>query len=320
MYPTSSGGGFFWQRLFEGRPIHQKQPTELGLRLMEEDRLPDPAHMIDSNEKPLVDVTFPAKFSPAEKEMSDREKLAWKNYQLYRLTLKMDRRDTVYEALATSDYPYFRPTQHWMGSPFPVIEPHPFVGEVFTGMRWYEHVTSAVTAVLYYQYIRMKPMIRYSGTNWFTHKYMLFFVFSMMEFNFGYRSIWRLQGQVPNEPECYKYGICETPDRLRMKSEYWGKFRAYKEEWCRRWDYYMWGMRPGERLTFFSGCWMPPWPVRFNTKYDFPIRKNPFVLTDQAVRDMRLEHNTSFTYAEGADSYIERARPEVKYLWRGGIG
>lgn len=318
---TNPGGGLFISKVLKGNgDVHKRTSTDLGQRLYEEGRIADPAHMIGENGKPIVDVTFPAKFAATEKEMTDREKMAWKNYQLYKVTLKLDRRDTVFEALATSDYPHFRVTQHWMGAPFPIIEPHPFVGEVFSGMRWYEHTFSVAFAILYFQWIRFKPTTRYGGSNWYSQKAIMIGVFAMMEFNFGYRSIWRLQGMVPNEPECFKYGICETPDRLRKKAEYWGKFKAYKEEWCRRWDYYMWGMRPGERFSLMSACWMAPWPVRYNTRYDYPIRKNPFVLTDQSIRDMRLDHNVGFYYAPGTDSYIERARPEVKYIWRGGVG
>ena len=95
--------------------------------------------------------------------------------------------------------------------------------------------------------------------------------------------------------------------------------KDYKEEWMRRFDYHVWGMRPGERTGLFSACHFPPYPVAFCTRTDFPMRKNPFILSSKPISKLRLDSMQSYFWAEDADTPIERARPEVNYLYRGGL-
>lgn len=324
MYNTYAGQpadkSFSWARFFEyGKPVTQKPISPNSVNYYP-DKIEDPAAMFDGNNKPIYDASNHTKFAVSEKEMSDHQKMAWKQFQMWRTTLKIDRRDTVLEALTSGDYPHSRVSHHWLGTPYPVIEPHPTISEVLISLRWYEHVASAVFAVLYFQWARSKPVIKYSGSNWFAQKAIMIFVFSCLEFNWGYRVIWRLQGTAPNEPECYKYGVYETPARLKIKAERWRRFKAYKEEWMRRWNYCMWGMRPGEQYTLLSACWMSPWPVRYNEKFDYPVRKNPFKLSSVSVRDMAWDHPLVMAYPEGRDNLLNRQRPEFNHIWRGGIG
>lgn len=312
-------GLWSFSRAEMGLPVHQKEYTEEGKRLVAEGRLEDPG-MINGNGKPIYDTSNHTRFTVSEKDMTDHQKMQWKNFQLWKSTLKIERRDHVIEAITTSDYPHSRMSHHWMGTPFPVIEPQPWVGEVFFALRWYEHALALMSSTIYWQYMSAKPAVRYFNMPWYSKKWITVALTLNCEFAFGYRAIWRLQGQTPNETECYKYGVLETPHRLAVKADRWRRFKNYKEEWMRRYDYYLWGMRPGERWSFFSPCWMAPWPIRFNTKTDYPIRKNPYMLSKHGIRERYLESNYGHYFPVDADDYLTRSRPEVKYIWRGGIG
>jgi hypothetical protein len=282
------------------------------------DHVPDPA-CIKDNGKPVFDATFTSTYKLTEKDMSEPELLAWKNFQLYKTSMKIDRRDSVYMALAASDYTNFKVSDHWLGAPYPIIEPNPFMAEVMFGVRWYEHIMSVFFGFGFFVWFRTKPTVRYSPLNVFVQKCSILWMFVMMEMNWGYRSIARLQGRVHNEPECFKYGVVETPRRLEEKIKYWRKYKAYKDEWMRRFDYHVWGMRPGERQTFFSSCFISPFPVLFCEKTEFPMRKNPFILSSKPISKLRLDSMASYYYAKDANTPIEQARPEVNYIYRGGM-
>jgi hypothetical protein len=292
---------------------------EVGQRLYAEGKIMDPVGCVDSNGKPIFDASAHMQYNVTEKEMSDADKLAWRTYQLYKLTMKVERRDSVYQALVGSDYTNGQPTHHFLGAPYPVIEPNPYIGELLTGVRWYEHIFSAVSAIGYYQYIRTKPNIKYSYTSLHVQKWTFMFLYVFFEMCCMQRSLLRLQGRIPNEPECHKFGVLESKERLEKKVEYWRKYKAYKEEWMRRWDYHVWHMRPGERYQLWSSCHFPPYPVLFSSKTDFPMRKNPFVLSSKPIGELRLDCQAAHYYPKGATTPVEAERPEIKYLWRGGI-
>ena len=265
------------------RPF-QKQYTDAGINMYTEGIIADPAAVKDDGTTPVY--TQPAHAKPQhlldvsesrlatainEKPMSDVESYHWRKFQLFRTLMKIERRDTVHEALSSSDYWGGRATHHWLGTPFPIIEPNPFVGEAWAAVRWYEHMFAIGMGIFNHQRAAANPSVRFSSQG--VSKVHIMSTVLTLEMAFIYRSIWRLTGQSPNEPECYKYGVYETPARLQQKAERWRKFANYKEEWMRRWNYYHWGMRPGEDWSVNSCCYFKHWKVRYNTKTDLLQRK-----------------------------------------------
>lgn len=284
------------------------------------DYVPDPIGSFDATGKPIFDSTVSHKYTVSEKEMTDAQKMSWRTYQLYKLTLKLERRDTVYEALMSSDYANFNCEHHWLGTPYPIIEPYPFMLEVFYGVRWYEHAISFLFGHLFYQYQRTRPNIRYTTFNPSVNRIAFLWIWCTSDMLFGFRSCARLQGKCENHHECLKYGILETKERLAQKAENWRKFADYKKEWVQRFDYYIWGMRPGERHTFFSQCHWGPKDIDYNTRLDFPQRLNPFVLSTTPINKWRIEVAWGYFFQPGADTPLERSKPEMHYQYRGGVG
>jgi len=280
--------------------------------------LPDPVGCVDGNGKPIFDVSFTHKYTTKEKEMSDQQKLALKTFQLYRTAIKVERRDNILQALSGSDYTSASPRHHWLGTPWPIIEPNPHFAEVMIGVRWYEHGLALATGVLYFQFIRARPFIRYNATNWFMHKMAAYCMFGLMEGAMGFRSYCRLLGMFENTHESYKYGVYETPERLRFKHENWVKLEKYKDEWCKRWDYYMWGMRPGERWKIFAVCIGNPYPVTYNKIFDYPMRKNVYWLSSKPITEFTLDARIGHDYSFDDSSPAMNQRPELKYLWTSG--
>merc|ERR1711991_72810 len=138
--------------------------------------------------------------------------------------------------------------------------------------------------------------------------------YGMLEGGLCFRAMNRLGGKVENDVECERFGVMESKARLEEKAKYWERYRKYKEEWMKRYDYYVFGMRPGERYTLFSPCHYPPAAVVFNKRTDFPMRKNPFILSDQplttAQKQQAIEHLRA---KEGTPHPAEFGRPEMKY-------
>jgi hypothetical protein len=299
------------------RPMTRIQ-KEVGDRLFKDGYIPDPVGCVNTDGKPVFDATVPQLLNVTEKEMKDSSKMAWKVYQLWKTSLKVERRDSIYEALTSGEYSNMSAAHHFLGTPYPVIEPHPHIWEVCVAIRWYEHVASLLITAGFYNYMRTKPVMRYSHLNMIVQKASMWFCFFFMECLFGDRAWLRLQGKIDNEAECYKYGTLETKDRLEKKVEYWQRYKAFKAEWMRRWDYHVWGQRPGERYSFLSACHCPPYPVMFCEKTDFPMRKNPFVLSARPLSEYKMESVSMHWYPQ-SDKYggpSVDGHPEFKYLYR----
>lgn len=280
------------------------------------DYVADPANAIDINGKPVFDCTFNHKYEVTENEMSDFQKIAWKQYLLYKTTLKVDRRDTVYEALATSDTTNSSNLHNWLGAPFPVIEPKPSPGELFYTIRWYEHISALACSLGFYAYLRAKPSIRFSAAYIGAQRGAFYWTFGMLEFGLGHRASCRLRGTIENEREADIFGVVENKSRLEEKVKFWEKYRAYKEEWMKRYDYYVYGLRPGERFTLLSSCHFPPAPVLFNKRTDFKLRRNPFLLSEQPATPAEIDKlykHFARTQGNRTPHPLELHRPEVKY-------
>ncbi|CBH17726.1 NADH-ubiquinone oxidoreductase complex I, 21 kDa subunit, putative [Trypanosoma equiperdum] len=268
--------------------------------------------------RPIFIATDHTKFTPSTKqELTDQQKLAWKSFQLWRTTLGIERRDNVYKTLTNSDYTNFRLGTHILGTPYPVIETVPGFFDVFKAVRWYEHAISLAVALGYGYWIRSKASTRYSRMMPMSRTSITMLTFISTDLCFCYRSMYRLTGYLPNEYECFKYGVLEDKDKLQRKKELWEKYANHKREWCRRYDYHVYGIRPGETFSFFSACMIPSWEPRYNTRTDYPPRKNPYFLTSTPLRDTFLE--SPFTYEIPKDETVPlvRERPELKYLYRG---
>ncbi len=291
---------------------------EVGERLFKDGYIPDPVGCVNPNGRPVFDASVPTVHNVTEKDMKETGKLMWRTYALWKTSLKVERRDSVYEALVAGEYSNLQAAHHFLGTPFPMIEPHPHIAEAFVAIRWYEHFISALISVGFYQYMRTKPVLRYSHLNMTVQKGFIWFCFVFFEFLMGERAIMRLAGKIENEAECYKFGVLETRDRLERKVEYYRKFRDFKNEWLRRWDYHVWGMRPGERYKIWSACFFPAYPIMFCEKVDFPMRKNPFTLSSAPLSEYKLEPIAAHWYPtyNKAKGPVVEGHPEFKYLYR----
>lgn len=274
---------------------------------------------VDTNGKPVFIATNHKRYmATSDRQLTDQEQLHWKVFQLYKATLSVERRDSVYQSLTTSDFANYRLTEHILGTPFPVIEHEPSVWDCFNGLRWYEHTISASIGVGYNYWIRSKPSLRHVHIRGMSRSATLWMNVLATEMLFMYRSFWRLTGVAPNDAECKYFGVLEDSTRLKQKADLWAKYAAYKEEWCRRWDYHVFGIRPGERFSLFSACMLPPKPILFNTTTDYPMRKNPYFLSTTPLRDMFLENPFITHLPQRVKDYpLAQVRPEVAQLYHG---
>eukprot|EP00760_Papus_ankaliazontas_P003324 PhM_4_TR11550/c0_g1_i2/m.83916 len=277
--------------------------------------IPDPHGCIDANGKSIIDLSHPAVYNITEKkELTDAERMTYKQFELYRLLKRMERRDNVFQALTTSDFTNTSTVQLYLGTPYPVIEPNPHVFEVYWGIRWYEHVLAGVAGAMYFLWARTKPGTRY-GSLLQSSKWLGVGWGVLVDWGWTYRSLLRLTGQSPNEAECFKYGVLESPERLKEKADLWRQYAEYKDEWMRRYNYHVWGMRPGETFSFFSAMHAPPLPVRYNTRFDYPRRKNPYVVHRTDIQNFKLDLGIGFGYTSN-DPFLSVQRPDTKYLRR----
>ncbi|RNF13926.1 hypothetical protein TcG_08040 [Trypanosoma cruzi] len=273
---------------------------------------------VNINGKPIFLAVEHTRCAPStERELSDQELLAWKSFQLWRSTLSVERRDNVYKSLTNSDYTNFRLAHHIMGTPFPVVDTTPGIFDVGKSVRWYEHAISVAVALAYGYWIRSKASTRNAHMMPMSRSAITLLTFFSMDLCFFYRSMYRLTGYLPNDYECRKYGVMEDKERLERKKFLWEKYAKYKKEWCRRFDYHVYGIRPGENWSFFSACLFPAWAPMFNTCTDYPPRKNPYFLTATPLRNIFAE--SPFTYEIPKDETVPlvKERPEFKYLYRG---
>ncbi|KAK7197436.1 NADH-ubiquinone oxidoreductase complex I, 21 kDa subunit [Novymonas esmeraldas] len=273
---------------------------------------------IDGAGKPIFVATEHTRFSAREdRELSDQEQLAWKSFQLWRTSLSIERRDSVYQTITNGDYTNFNLTRHIMGTPYPVIDNTPSILNTAAGVRMYEHGISFLVAYSYSMWVRSKASLRHVHLHRATRMSVSFGTFMFTDLCFWYRSMFRLSGFLPNDYECRKFGVMESQERLEQKKEMWEKYSAYKREWCRRFDYHVYGIRPGETLSLFSACWLPAWGTSYGTVTDYPLRKNPYFLSATPLRDMYTEYSFTIEPPRSANSPLPHARPEVLYTFRG---
>lgn len=269
--------------------------------------------------KPIFLATEHTKCAPstADRQLSDQEQLAWKSFQLWRTTMSVGRRDKIYHDVASSEYTNFHLAYHLMGTPYPIIENNVGLTECFMAIRPYEHLISLSCAAGYSLWIASKASTRHVLTKGVTSRLICYLNFSMAEIGFCYRSLMRLTGHLPNDLECRKYGVLEDKDRLEQKKKLWEQYAAYKKEWCRRFDYHVYGIRPGSNWSFLSACWIPNWTPRYNTVTDYPPRKNPYFLSSSPLSEMFAESQFTSHIPKSNAVPLIRARPEFKYLYHG---
>lgn len=273
---------------------------------------------VDITGKPIFVATEHTRYAPStDRELSDQEQLAWKSFQLWRTSMSIERRDSVYRTITNSDYTNFNITRHMMGTPFPVIDYNPSFPDCLRGIRLYEHAFAAAVAAGYTYWIRSKPSTRNLKMLGAANFTISVGTFIMTELCFCYRSMFRLSGFLPNDYECRKFGVMETKERLERKKDMWAKYVAYKKEWCRRFDYHVYGIRPGENFSLFSACWLPAWDSAYGKITDYPLRKNPYFLSSTPLRDMFIESRHQQDSPMSDSAPLTHARPEVKYVFRG---
>lgn len=275
---------------------------------------------VDRIGKPIFVAADHTKYAPStDRELSDQEQLAWKSFQLWRTTMSIDRRDSVYQAITNSDYTNFNLARHMMGTPYPVVERTPSFLDCLRGIRLYEHCTAAAFGYGYGLWIRSKASMRHAHMMPMTRSAISGGTFLMVELCFCYRSLFRLSGFLPNDYECRRYGVMESRERLEDKKELWEKYATYKKEWCRRFDYHVYGIRPGENISLFSACWLPAWEPSYGKQTEYPLRKNPYFLSATPLREMFAENPFHMEIQKTDNVPLVRARPEVKYLYSGPI-
>lgn len=270
--------------------------------------------------KPIFIATDHKRFSPSvDHELTDQEQLAWKSFQLWRTTQGIERRDSVFRTIINSEYTNFNLNFHIMGTPYPVIEDCVSFKDCLLGIRWYEHAMSAAAAYGYNVWIKSKATTRAAQIMPMSRSCIVWGTFVMVELCFAYRSLFRLQGYAANDHECRKFGVLEDKQRLEKKKEMWEKYAAYKKEWCRRFDYHVFGIRPGENFSLWSACWIPALVPSYNTITDYPPRKNPYFLTSTPLVETFVEGPMNMNVLKQDNVPLIKARPELKYLYHGPI-
>lgn len=249
-------------------------------------------------------------------QLSDIQRIEWKSFQLWKSTTSIERRDSIYQAINQSDF-QFHVTHHILGSPYPVIEPVPGIMECTCAIRWYEHGLCLFGTILYLKYLTSSPKMRWNNIAYSGRRALTGGVFFGLEGIVAHRSYERLIGLAENDYEATKYGVFESADRLEKKKVLWTKFKEYKEEWMRRYDYHLMGLRPGDTYSLNTPSIAPTWPVRFATKTDYSPRKNPFMLSSKPVHDMWIESGYMYNMKSFPDTPEAQARPEITHLYKG---
>ncbi|CCW62442.1 unnamed protein product [Phytomonas sp. EM1] len=275
---------------------------------------------VNADGKPVFVATVHRQYAPSvDRELTDQEKLSWKSFQLWRTAQSIERRDNVYKTIINSDFTNFNLDYHILGTPFPVVDDKTHFLDCMMGIRWYEHLISAFGGYGYALWARSKASMQSTRASFKANRTIFVSTFILAEVAFCYRSMFRLAGFLPNDYECRKYGVLEDKERLEKKKEMWERYAAYKKEWCRRFDYHVYGIRPGENWSLFSACWIPAWEPSFNTKTDYPPRKNPYFLTATPLRDKFIENPNFYEVPTNDNVPLIKARPEFKYIYRGPI-
>jgi hypothetical protein len=153
------------------------------------------------------------------------------------------------------------------------VKVDPTFQDVILGHRWHEYLLELLIPTVYIKYAAAKPIQRQAihyGAFWYPIWTM---VWGACFFVGSFRTFHRLVGLTPNVPECEYYGVVESPQRLEEKRRLWEKYTKYRNEWMRRFDYHVYGIRPGEALSFFSPCFLPPASTPYNTRTDFKMRE-----------------------------------------------
>ncbi|CCW68775.1 unnamed protein product [Phytomonas sp. Hart1] len=273
---------------------------------------------LNAEGKPIFVANVHRRFAPStDRELTDQEKLAWKSFQLWRTTQSIERRDAVYKTIINSDFTNFNLAYHILGTPYPVVDYRTNFVDCTMGIRWYEHLISVAVSYGYAFWVRSKASRSTTKTSFLVNKGLICCSFLLSEIAFCYRSMFRLSGFLPNDYECRKYGVLEDKERLEKKKEIWERYTAYKKEWCRRFDYHVYGIHPGDNWNLFSACWIPAWETSFNTKTDYPPRKNPYFLTATPLRDKFVESANFYEVPTNDNIPLIKARPELKYIYRG---
>lgn len=275
--------------------------------------------------KPVFVAASQSLYTARERDdLTNADRINFRTVQLQKAIESIARRDSVYHDLAQENYTGGSITYQVLGSPYPVIEPFPSVGESYKATRWYEvGISVAVPAAIQYT-------ARHSARWRHVRNYrMKFFLPTTTAFAFltafAIRGQNRLLGMAENEYEAMKYGVYDTPENLQRKANNWAKYAAYKEEWLRRYNFTQYGERPSETGKFLSACWFPSSKITFNTRTDYPARKNPMWLTTAPLRDMHSEW--AFTYAlppknlgaaeRPSDDPVQVGRPELSERYGG---
>lgn len=286
------------------------------------------AGSVNSNTgKPVFISASQSLYTATDREdLSNEDRLAYANIKLQRAIEAISRRDAVYHDLAQENYTGGSITYQVLGTPFPVIEPFPSVGECFSAIRWYEWGFAAAVGLGWKLNLRSSAAFRHVRNP----RIIRFFIPACISMSFiaagAARGQDRLMGFAENEHECDKYGVYDSPENLERKAKNWAKYAAYKEEWMRRYNYINFGERPEETGGFLSACWFKYFPVTYNTRTNYPYRKNPMFLTTAPLRDLQSEW--SFTYAlpprNSADPATRRSddpaqygRPELSHRYAG---
>lgn len=271
---------------------------------------------LDAQRKPVFVATTPTRFVSTDKEsLTDQEKIALKTFQLHRKVLSMKRRDEVYEGVINSGHTTGKTAQNSMGTAFPVVKFNPSYADVMMGHRWYEYALEVLVPYAYVKYALSKPVIRsmrqHEGV--FRGIFQLLFLSSMGIGNF--RTYFRFMGHTENEAECERYGVEESSARLEEKRKMWEKYAAYRAEWMRRFDYHVYGLRPGETYSIFSPCFIPASETRYNKRTDFRMRDSMHLRGKMNEGQWNVQSQLKEPYVRHPENPLMKNRPEIKYVY-----
>mgnify|MGYP007100808685 CR=1 FL=1 len=258
-------------------------------------------------------------------DISNQDRMNYRISKLQRSLEAIVRRDAVYHDLAQENYTGGNITMQVLGTPYPVIEPFPHIMECYKSVRWYEHAAGVAGAVLWRLNARSNAITRWVKNPRTTRFYFPMMIYGITATVGAVRAQDRLMGLAENEYECDKYGVYDSPENLERKAKNWAKYSAYKAEWMRRYNYNSYGERPEESGTWMSSCMLRYKSIGYNTRTNYPTRKNPIWLSEAPLRDLHAEF--ALTYAlppknldaaekRSADP-VQAGRPELSHRYQG---
>lgn len=275
--------------------------------------------------RPVFSATAVSAYDTVEREdITDVQRLQYKQFQLGKLLDAVERRDNVYKALAHETYVGGRTSIMVLGTPFPVIEPLPHGTEVLKAIRWYEYAAGVGVYFAQVKLLQSQAKFRNYKPQHLKGLAILPVVSTLgimtLAFDLGRC---RLQGLSENKYEAMKFGVFDTKENLERKAKNWAKYDQHKKDWMRRWNLSQYDERPGESGGLMSAIIFSSPSIKYNTEFNYPPRKNPFHLTTKPLRDYHSQSSVGYSMPNvkrtDLNAYVV-AKPELVEKYAGPNG